>query len=166
MRWLRPEALEALEGISPWGLLTVGVLVGTTGLPLVRKGLRGLAVGTVKGALAVSAGVQEMAQKVSQEWSELVAEVKQERESRQESWREKIRKTEIEAIKKGLDVSEKIKGTVEDIKGKVSGLVEEARKEVAGGGAAAYTEAESNYPEREKTVEGPRGNPPGREEEI
>jgi len=54
-------------------------------------------------------------------WSELVAEARQEREQKAKEWAEKVHRAEIGAIRKGLDVSEKIKGAVESVKEKVSG---------------------------------------------
>ena len=104
MRWLRSELLE---GVSPWGLLVGGVLVGTAGLPMVRKVLRSLAVGVMKGGLKVGEEMKKLSQKMSREWAELIEEVKEKKTKKQEGWQEKFRRAEVEAIKKGIDIAGK-----------------------------------------------------------
>lgn len=163
MRWLRPELLE---GASPWGLLVGGVLVGTAGLPMVRKILRGLAVGVIKGGVKVGEEAKELSQKMSREWAELMEEVKEERTKEQEGWQEKFRRAEVEAIKKGIDIAGKTKGKIENMKEKVGGLIEEARKEIDTAGTPTYAEKESNLPAGEARTETPRSDFPKREEEI
>jgi len=111
MRLIRPEAL--LEGVTPWGLLAAGLVIGTS-LPVVRKGLRGLCVGMVKGALLVGDGMQGIAQKTTREWSGLIEQAKQERN-------QKIHQSNC---------------CVE-----VSDMVEESPKEVSGVVAATCSEA-------------------------
>jgi hypothetical protein len=110
MKLIRPEAL--LEGVSPWGLLAAGLIIGTS-LPVVRKGLRGLFVGMVKGVLLVGDELQGMAQKTTREWSELIEQAKQERN-------QKIHQS--------------------NCCGEVSDLVEEPPKEVSGVVAATCSE--------------------------
>lgn len=117
MKWLR---LGILEELSPLGLLAAGLAVGAVTTPAVRKGLRGIAVGLVKGALAISEEARETSSNARQGWSQLVEEVKQERQVSDE--------------KKGL-----LHGTglglvkaVEEIREGVGTLVAEAKNELSG----------------------------------
>ena len=117
MKWLR---LGILEELSPLGLLATGLAVGAVTTPAVRKGLRGMAVGLVKGVLAISEEARDTSIKAKQEWSRLVEEVKQERQ--------------VSGEKKGLlhGAGLGVAKAVEEIKEGMSTLVAEAKNELSG----------------------------------
>jgi len=122
-----------LKGFSPWGLLIAGAVVGTVGLPVVRKGARSLAVHTVKGVLAVSEGAKGLSQKMNQEWMELVHEAKADAESKKDNCRERIHRLEVESVKKGMHLAERARDGFGNIKERFGDLVEEARADMTAG---------------------------------
>lgn len=75
MRWLLANPLKTLP---PLGLVAVGALVGTVGIPVLKKTARGLAVLTVKGALAVRNVVKDAGGVVNRGWEDLVEQAKAE----------------------------------------------------------------------------------------
>ncbi|OAT81772.1 hypothetical protein [Desulfotomaculum copahuensis] len=141
MKWLR---LGFLEELSPLGLLATGLAVGAVTTPAVRKGLRGMAVGLIKGALAISEEAREASSKARGEWSRLVEEVKQERQ--------------VSGDKQGLlhGAGLGVAKAVEEIREGVGTLVAEAKNELSG--------LENHSPESDGHGEGAGHRNPGEDE--
>ncbi|RJQ24890.1 MAG: hypothetical protein C4589_12095 [Peptococcaceae bacterium] len=142
-----------------------GVLVGTAGLPLVRRSLRGLAVSAVKGALVLGDGAKELSRKVNNSWAELVEEVKREQTDEEGGVQQKARRAEVELIKKGIDVADQVKGNIGRVKGKVSSLIEEAKKDLGSAGGADHKNTDIKTG-KEKPDKNFQGNSSGNEEGI
>jgi hypothetical protein len=124
-----------------------------------------LAVSAVKGALVVGDGAKELSRKVNDNWAELVEEVKRERTDEEGSLQQKARRAEVELIKKGIDVADRVKGNIGRVKGKVSNLIEEAKKDLDSAGGAEHKAAEkkSGMERSDKTFQ---GNSSGGEEGV
>lgn len=62
--------------LSPVGLVAAGAVAGVVGVPVLKKTLRGLAVLTIKGAMAAGDAVRKAGGSVGRSWEEMVEEVK------------------------------------------------------------------------------------------
>ncbi len=73
MRWLVARPLQTL---SPLGLVAVGTVVGIVGVPALKKTARGIAVMTVRGALAINDVMKGTRNSVSQGFNDIMQEVR------------------------------------------------------------------------------------------
>ena len=73
MRWLLTNPLQTL---SPLGLVAVGTVVGIVGVPALKKTVRGIAVMTVRGALAINDVIKGTRESASQNLDKIMQEVR------------------------------------------------------------------------------------------
>lgn len=129
---------------SPWGLLAAGLAVGITASPLVRKGLRAVAVETTRAALSVSDAVKNCGEKVSEGLSGIVAEAKSQPGGQLDNVKNKARTVGVAAVGSGLAVVDKVKETAGEFKHKWDDLVAEAREQKEKGPEITAEKAEEN----------------------
>jgi precorrin-6B methylase 2 len=94
MRWM---LLNPLRTLPPLGLLAVGAVVGTIGVPVIKKNARKAAVWAVQGALEVGDTVKEAGHSLNNLWQERVEKARSE-EAAEES---KIQAMAVEPTDKG-----------------------------------------------------------------
>lgn len=123
MRW------GALGELSPLGILAVGLVVGTAGIPVIKKGLRTLAFMTAKGVISTADHVKDTGEKLSREWKQMVDEIMAARDKQNESIKTGLQGAGVGMAGTGLGLSEKARGKIEDIKEEWKELVEEARSD-------------------------------------
>ena len=126
MRWMR---WGVLEEISPLGLLATGLVIGA-GTPVIKKGLRSLAVFTAKGILTVSDSLKETGEQASRNYQQLVLEAREQQEINKCNIREHLHTAGITAVKGGLTVADEIQEVINTAKEKLNKYVEEARQDL------------------------------------
>lgn len=118
-----------LEGLSPLGALVAGVVIGTAGLPVIKKGLRGLAFTATKAVIAVTDQVKEAGECLGQEWKQIVSEVSSKREEKKDCVRAGLRGAGVGVVGAGIGIAEQARDKMQGIKEGWRDLVEEARSE-------------------------------------
>ena len=126
MRWMR---ISSLEQFTPIGLIATGILIGA-GSPVIKKGLRGLAVLTTKGILNVTDNLKETGEQLTDNWRQLVTEARDQREICKLNLKEQLHIAGVTAVKGGLNVADELQGIVNQAKGTINMYVEEARREL------------------------------------
>ncbi len=143
MRWLK---WGMLEGMSPLGVLVAGLVIGTAGMPVIKKGLRGLAFTTTKAVMAVTDHVKGAGESLGQEWKQMVGEVASKREQQKTAMKAGMRGAGVGVISAGIGLAEQAKGTMQGIKEGWRDLVEEARSDLKGAAPAAAIETTGATP--------------------
>ncbi|KJS03810.1 MAG: hypothetical protein VR68_00580 [Peptococcaceae bacterium BRH_c4a] len=128
MKWMR---MLGLGEMSPLGMLVAGALIGTVGLPAVKKGVRGVAVSTVGAALTVTDFVKNSSGNVSRGWRELLEDVKMKRIEDGHTVKGHLHDAAADLAGAGVAVAEMAREKVHDLKESLENKVAQTREEPA-----------------------------------
>ena len=120
--------MMGMGSVSPLGALVAGAIIGAAGVPIVRKGVRFLAVTTVGAALEASDRFKNAGGNVNQEWQNILNEARARKKDGGIPIREHLHEAGVGLAGAGLSMAqetrEKFNGIKENIEGKMAGARE------------------------------------------
>lgn len=149
MKWMR---VLGLGEMSPLGALVAGALIGAAGMPVVKKGIRGVAVSTVGAALAASDFIKNMGGCANREWRNMVEDARLKRAERGDGVKENLREAGLGLACAGLSVADMARERYQDIKdniGEKFAQVRETTKEAAENLTDSIAPAEEKKPDND-----------------